>query len=291
MITLTRSPMRRLAVLVLATLLTLAAVIAAAPAASAADTGWVRLTHLSPDTPKVNVALTSLSNSRDVIELSEVGYGDISGYTKVAVGKYVATMTPPGGDAKSTPAVSQPVTVRANKAYTVAAVGKNADLKGVVLNDDLTPGPEGKARVRLLQASYSADEVTVRAEGGPVVAEDAKFATATDYTTVPAGVWTLRIDPAGDKVEPTTTETALASASVNTVIVLDGKDGKLAAKVIVDSGGMSKPKTPKKAVEAGGGGLAESAPTGSAAVTSTAILLVVASFCVVAARIGRRQRG
>lgn len=287
----TRLPMRRFAAVVLAGLLALTGAIATAPAATAADTGWVRLTHLSPDTPAVNVALTSLSNSKDVIELSEVGYGDISDYQKVAVGKYVATMTPPGGDSKSTPAVSQPVTVKANKAYTVAAVGKNADLKGVVLNDDLTPGSKGKAKIRLLQASFSADEVTVKAEGGPVVAKDAGFATATDYATVEAGVWTLKIDPAGDDVDSTTTETTLASASVNTVIVLDGKDGKLTVKVIKDAGGISAKKTPKKAVEAGGGGLANTTSASSTPVGSATILLAVLALFLVAVRRTRRQRG
>lgn len=289
----TRIHFKRFAAAVLASALTLAGVIATAPTASAAETGWVRLTHLSPDTPAVNVALTSLSNSKDVIELSEVGYGDISDYKKVAVGKYVATMTPPGGDSKSTPAVSQPVTVTANKAYTVAAVGKNADLKGVVLDDDLSPGPKGKAKIRLLQASYSAAEVTVSAEGGPTIARDARFASSTDYATVEAGVWTLRITPSGNTAEPTTAEATLASASVNTLIVLDGKDGKLTVKVIKDAGGLTQKEMPKKGVEAGGGGQADPPMTASVSPilgTSTAFVLSALALSVVALGFARRRR-
>lgn len=269
--------------------LSLFGLLAAPAGAAAVETGWVRLTHLSPDTPAVNVALTSLSNSKDVIKLVEVGYGDISDYKRVAVGRYVATMTPPGGSSKSVPAVSQPVTVKANQAYTVAAVGKNADLKGVVLRDDLTPGRQGKAKIRVLQGSFSAAAATVSADGGPTIAKDVKFATATEYATVDAGAWTLRIAPS--EGEATSTKTTLASASVNTVIVLDGKDGTITAKVIKDAGGLSKGQMPKKAVEAGGGGLADDAAVGSSAVEPLALVLVALGLGLVALRIGRRQRG
>lgn len=289
MSTSSRSILRRVLSPLLAALLTLAGAVATAPVAQAADTGWIRLTHLSPDTPAVNVTLTSLSNSKDVINLSEVGYGDISDYAKVATGKYVATMTPPGGDSRSEPAVSQPVTVEANSAYTVAAVGKNADLKGVVLNDDLDPSGKSKAKIRVLQASYSADTLTVTAQGGPTIGADVAFATATDYATVDAGVWTLELDPAGKEVETASVETTLASASVNTIIVLDGKDGKLTAKVILDAGGISKSKTPKKAVEAGGGGLAQQTSVASISALTGSLVIVVGLGLAV--RLSRRQRG
>lgn len=72
--------------------------------ASAADTqpssgGWIRLAHLSPDTPSVNVGLTSFADSKSMLKLSDVGYGDVSGYQKVPAGRYVASMTPAGGSA------------------------------------------------------------------------------------------------------------------------------------------------------------------------------------------------
>lgn len=229
--------------------------------ASAADTqpssgGWIRLAHLSPDTPSVNVALTSFADSRSMLKLSDVGYGDVSGYQKVPAGRYVASMTPAGGSGTSTPAISAPVTVQDGRAYTVAAVGDNAHLRGTVLEDDLrTPDP-GAAKVRLLQAAVSAPKATVTAVDGPVLAKDATFGSSTGYASIKAGVWTVEIDPTEGTAATTTTTVTATPGSVNTIIVLDGPNGEVTAKVIKDA--AAAPQAPKKGkgVETGGGGAA-----------------------------------
>ena len=76
----------------LAGLLMLAAGLAtaAAPAAAAAtatgtahragNTGWIRLAHLSPNTPPVDVYLYSFGGSNAMIVLHHVGYGAVSPY-------------------------------------------------------------------------------------------------------------------------------------------------------------------------------------------------------------------
>ena len=216
--------------------------------------GWIRLSHLSPDTPSVNVALTSFSDSKSMIELKDVSYGDVSTYTKVPAGRYVASMTPAGGSKDSTPAITQAVTVEDGKAYTVAAVGKNADLTGKVLTDDLQPPKEGQAKIRLLQATTAVDSVTVTAMGGPVLARDAAFGTATGYAEVKSGAWSLELAPSGSTSAPVIAEAAVTSGSVNTVIVLDNPAGGVTAKVIKDASGVKT--MPKKGIETGGGGTA-----------------------------------
>ncbi len=92
------------------------------------------------------MALTSVSNSKAMVKLSDIGYGNVSAYEKVPAGQYVASMTPAGGGANSKPVITQSVTVKNNYAYTVAAVGTNANLKGVVLNDDLRAPASGRPR-------------------------------------------------------------------------------------------------------------------------------------------------
>lgn len=230
--------------------------------ASAADTaqpssgGWVRLAHLSPDTPSVNVALTSFANSESMLKLTDVGYGDVSAYQKVPAGRYVASMTPAGGTGSSTPAISQPVTVEDGRAYTVAAVGDNAHLRGTVLEDDLRTPAAGSAKVRLVQAAVSAPTATVTAIEGPVLAEDAGFGTATGYATIKAGVWTVQIDTTGGTPMSTQARLTAAPGSVNTIILLDAPKGGVTAKVVKDA--SAAPKAPKKGtgVETGGGGTA-----------------------------------
>lgn len=229
--------------------------------ASAADTqpssgGWIRLAHLSPDTPSVNVALTSFADSTSMLKLSDVGYGDVSGYQKVPAGRYVASMTPAGGTSDSTPAISAPVTVQDGRAYTVAAVGDNANLRGTVLEDDLRTPASGSAKVRLLQAAVSAPKATVTAVDGPVLAKDATFGSSTGYATIAAGVWTVEIDPTEGEAATTDAKVTATPGSVNTIILLDGPDGAITAKVIRDA--AAAPQAPKKGegVETGGGGAA-----------------------------------
>ncbi|MEP7023248.1 MAG: hypothetical protein ABJB47_05430, partial [Actinomycetota bacterium] len=68
---------------------------AGVPAASAASAqprhhapharsfGWLRLAHLSPNTPAVDVYLYSVGNPRAKIVLKHVTYGTVSGYQNV----------------------------------------------------------------------------------------------------------------------------------------------------------------------------------------------------------------
>lgn len=172
----------------------------------------------------------------------------------VPSGRYVATMTPAGGNAQSTPSITQAVTVADGRAYTVAAVGDNAHLRGTVLDDDLRTPAAGTAKVRLLTAAVSSPTTTVTALGGPVLAKDAAFGSSTGYATIKAGVWTVQIDPS--MAAPVTTKVTVQPGSVNTIVLLDGPSGTVSAKVVKDA--SASPKAPKKGtgVDTGGGGTA-----------------------------------
>ncbi len=268
------------------------AVVLGAPGVAAAapgDGGWVRLTHLSPDTPAVDVQLTAASDSGSVLALSDVAYGDVSDYTRVPAGTYTASMTPAGGGAGDQPVITQAVTVEDGKAYTVAAVGLNADFTGTVLTDDLTPPAAGQARIRLLQASVSNPSVTVTAVGGPVLARDAAFATATGYAEIPAGQWSLSIEANGAQVG-TATGVRVEPGSVNTLVVLDGTDGGVTVTALQDAAGTGV--TPSGGVETGGGGtavvLTAHGPTGSPVGLTAIAGLLAAAVLVGRLRTGRR---
>lgn len=261
---------------VIAALATPAAAEEPAADPAAATEGWVRLAHLSPDTPSVDVALTAFDDSTSMLALADVSYGDVSEYKRLPVGTYVATMTPAGGDADSTPAITQAVTVEDGRAYTVAAVGLNEDLTGTVINDDLTPPTEGAAKIRLLQASVSADQVTVRAVGGPVIAENAAFATATGYAEIGPGLWSVQLEPTSGDADPVTASVVVLPGTVNTLIVLDGADGALTVTTATDAASVAA--VPDGGVETGGGSTATTVtarsiiPGISLAVSSLALL-------------------
>src|SRR5579863_5157989 len=159
--------MRALAPLVVSVLglFTLMAV-AAAPAASAAPAqagdGWIRLAHLSPNTPAVDVYLYSFGNSHAMIVLHHVTYGTVSPYERVGAGEYTVAMRLNGASPSSQPVLSTSVQIAGGGAYTVAGMGPAKGLRLQVLQDRLTT-PPGRSLVRVIQASLKYQKVTVMA--------------------------------------------------------------------------------------------------------------------------------
>src|SRR5579871_2001548 len=124
----------------------------AATASAATSTGWIRLAHLSPNTPAVDVYLYSFGNSDAQIVLHHVAYGTVSPYEAVTAGDYSVAMRAAGASATSQPVLSTSVTITARHSYTVAGMGPESGLRLQVMNDDLTT-PSGQALVRVIQAS------------------------------------------------------------------------------------------------------------------------------------------
>ena len=97
----------------------------AAPASAATGSGWIRLAHLSPNTPAVDVYLYSFGDPSAQLVLHHVGYGVVSPYEQVAAGDYSVSMRPAGAAATTAPVLSASVAVAAGNAYTVAGLGRN----------------------------------------------------------------------------------------------------------------------------------------------------------------------
>src|SRR5258707_7205305 len=84
-------------------LLGMPAAAASAASSAAAGTGWIRLAHLSPNTPPVDVYLYSFGNSDAKIVLHHVAYGTVSPYEAVAGGDYSVAMRSVRAAASSQP--------------------------------------------------------------------------------------------------------------------------------------------------------------------------------------------
>jgi hypothetical protein len=240
---------RAIAVVLVAILAPLS--LAAAPAAAAGPVGYVRLAHLSPDTPDVDVYLSAVTGGTPQ-RFPGVGYGTVSNYLTVPTGTYAVSMRAAGAPASDPPVLTTNVTVADGKAYTVAGVGKHADLGLKVIEDDLSLPPAGKAKVRIVQASVRAPVMTVSIVGGATIADNISFATTTDYLAVAPGHWTLRAQGAGGSPSSTLTAT-LAAGNVYSLIVLDAKSGNgLTAQLRADA--QRTGKVPSGAVASGAGG-------------------------------------
>ena len=226
---------------------------ATAHASSAtAGTGWIRLAHLSPNTPAVDVYLYSFGNSNAMIVLHHVAYGTVSPYESVQAGDYSVAMRAAGASASSQPVLSTSVTIAAGHAYTVAGMGPESGLRLQVLEDELTT-PPGKVRVRVIQSSLKQQVVTVTL-GSTVLASNLKFSSVTSYQTVSPGTNTVTVSSSdGDA----TSSVTLAAGTVHTLVVLDGASG-LEVVNLEDASGSGTP--PSGGVSTGLGGTAPHGP-------------------------------
>jgi hypothetical protein len=227
---------------------------ASATAASASTgTGWIRLAHLSPNTPEVDVYMYSYGDSDAHIVLHHVGYGDVSPYEQVPAGEYSVAMRAAGASATSTPVLSAAVSVVAGHAYTVAGLGPESGLRLQVMNDQLST-PSGKALVRIIQASLKEDVVSVIWRGTKLDSS-LKFGSVSPYQAVTPATATLRVAGASESVN---VSIPLAAGTVHTLVVLDGPKG-LIVDNLLDAAGSGK--DPAGAAHTGFGGMAPRAPS------------------------------
>jgi hypothetical protein len=245
---------RRIVLLAALPLLLLAVpAVSAATASAAAGTGWIRLAHLSPNTPAVDVYLYSFGDSSAQIVLHHVAYGTVSPYEQVPAGDYTVAMRAAGAGATSAPVLSASVDVAPGSAYTVAGLGPESGLRLQVLDDQLTT-PSGKALVRVIQASLKQSAVSVN-WGGQVLDGGLKFGSVSSYRTVSPGTATLTVSGGGEQV---TASVPLAAGTVHTLVVLDGAKG-LQIDDLLDAAGSGT--DPAGGAATGFGGMAPRGPS------------------------------
>ena len=212
---------------------------ASAPAASAAaahhsDTGWIRLAHLSPNTPPVDVYLYSFGNSHAMIVLHHVAYGTVSPYEKVTAGEYTVAMRGVGASPTSQPVLSASVQITAGGAYTVAGMGPAKGLRLQVIPDRLTT-PPGKSLVRVIQASLHYQKITVDANHR-TLAKNINFAHVTSYVTTPPGSFDVHFAGMGAKGS---SDISLAAGTIHTLVVLDTSHNGLQIANLEDAAGSA----------------------------------------------------
>ncbi|ELZ25550.1 DUF4397 domain-containing protein [Natrinema limicola] len=177
----------------------------------------VRVAHLSPDAPNVDVYVDG-----DTV-LEDVPYRDVSDYLELAPGTYTVMITA-AGDPDAV--VFEDDLEITDGAFTIAALGELSETNQLfaptVLEDDRSD-PGDNARVRLVHASPDAPAVDVTVgDGETVLFDDVAFGEAAT-TEVPGGDYTLEVRPAtetndGDVVA--TVDTAPETGSVYTAFAV-----------------------------------------------------------------------
>jgi len=228
-----RLPRKALRAAATAAVTAYAVLLGAVPAGASPGGGWVRLAHLSPNAPAVDVYLYSFGSPRARLVLHHVSYGTVSPYEQVPAGDYTVSMRSAGAAATAQPLLSTGFRVSAGQAYTVAGMGPAAGLRLQVLNDTLTV-PSGQVLIRVIQASLREHVVSVRLTTR-MLARRLDFASTTPYQPVAAGSTVAHV--AGD-TEDASLGMSLRPDTVHTLVVLDGA-GHLRLTDLEDAAGSA----------------------------------------------------
>jgi hypothetical protein len=259
--------------------------VGALPASAAPAQTYLRLAHLSPDTPNVDVTLTSANDPSWSATVTGVGYGAVSDYRSLPAGSYTVAMRPAGAPADSPPVISTVLDAAPGAAYTVAGTGHYTALGLEVLDDELTMPPAGSARLRVVNGAATAPRVDLAVQDGPQIAQGVAFAGATDYKTVPIGRWNVVVSGAG--AAPVTLPVDVATNATYTVVLLD-RGGSYVAELHKDATGAGT--VPVGGVDTGMGGTADAAPAPWGTVALVLGVLGAATLLVVAVPARRRDR-
>ncbi|WP_135854640.1 DUF4397 domain-containing protein [Halorussus salinus] len=147
----------------------------------------VRVAHLSPDAPAVDVLVDGQA------ALEGVEFGAVSDYLALSAGEHTVTIQTSENE---TVVFEGNVSVEAGEMYTVAAIGEVTEetFEPVVYEDDFEMPSDENATVRLIHASPDAPAVDVTVAGTDTVLYDnVSFGNASDYVEVPAGDYELEI--------------------------------------------------------------------------------------------------
>jgi len=153
-----------------------------------AGDAMLRVVHLAPDAPNVDVAVDGTT------VLTDVPFETVSDYLSVTTGEHQITVTPTGG---SEAVFDQTVSLASGR-QTAAAIGEvsgqNQAFTVSLLTDDASTADTGNTNVRAVHAIPDAPAVDVTS-GETVIADMAEFGDAGEYVTAPSDTSTVELRP------------------------------------------------------------------------------------------------
>ena len=231
----------------------------------------LRVAHMSPGAPpQVDVFVDGQRAA------GPVAYQSVSNLQNVPPGSHEIKVTAAG---QNDPAVlTTRRDMQANRTYTIVVTGGPGDIQPVALEDDLTPAPDGRGRLRFVNAVPNT-RVNVIADNGETWFQSVDYRNVTDFRDVPAGTYTLRVRDANTNLDLTT---------IPNVAVPSRGSAAAFATGAAQFGGAPVQQAPPAMARAGAGGLSE--PTDLPTSALLGGLAVVAVLVVSAAAIRAASR-
>jgi hypothetical protein len=198
-------------------------------------TASVRVIHMSPDAPVVDILVDGSTRA-----VSDLEFGQGTGYLELEAGDHGFAIVPAGGSAMDA-VLSVDLTLEADASYTVLAYDELSGLKAMALVDDLESLGSGDIRVRAIHAASMVGEVdiwNIPATGDPTpLYEDVAFGAAGEYIDLPAAAYTLGFDVDNDASPDVVFELPeLAAGTIANVYAVTDSAGALSLRPQLEDG-------------------------------------------------------
>jgi len=188
----------------------------------------LRVVHLSPDAPDVDVYL----NGGSTPAVSDLAFNEGTSFLKVDAGTYDVAVAPANTGVGSAVLSVDGVKLDDKTRYTAVAFAPVSSIDALLLTDDLSTPPTGQIRVRAIHTASAVGQVdiwNVPSTGTPTpLYQDVDFGVAGGYLTIPAGAYTLGFDVDNDaSPDVTFTTPALAAGTVANIFAVSDSGGNV----------------------------------------------------------------
>lgn len=170
---------------------------------------YLRVAHLSPDAPAVDVYLDNES------VVTNASFGDVTDYLHLSPGEHTILITAAGD--REAVVLNETATVEPRTVLTVAAAGElaadgNSTFGLRFYSDNAVAPASNSSALRIAHLSPDAGAVTLTANNGStVLAENLSDGETADYLTVPPGNYTVELRQADGNGTGTLLETVEVS--------------------------------------------------------------------------------
>ncbi len=149
----------------------------------------IRVLHAVPNAPAVDVY------ANDNLIVKNLAYKEMSPYLPVPSGNYNIKVYPTGET--TNPVIESSVYIPENSIYTIAAIGELPDISLYPIQEPTSANKTGMSCVRFIHLSPNAPPVDIKLPDDSIVFSNVPFKSIANYTCVPSGTYTFRVNPAG----------------------------------------------------------------------------------------------
>lgn len=150
---------------------------------------YVRILHASPDAPPVDIYANGNLLARNL------SYRNFTEYLRVPSGQYTINVFPAGQT--QNPVISTVLNLAPQTIFTVAAIGRLANISLMPIQDPIMPIPAGKLYLRFVHLSPNAPIVDITLPDGTMLFRNVGYRNVTNYIPLNPGTYTIQARPAG----------------------------------------------------------------------------------------------